>query len=177
VDAMQVNGSPALEARLEAYRKTRSAPSLVLAFRDALLQGGSASRGSETFVQNPAAACTRCHSVRNAGSDVGPNLTDVGSRLTPEQILESLLEPSARIAPGYGTVGISLKSGQRVNGTLREETPTHVVVVTGTPAAEQRIAKSDIAERTNPVSAMPPVGLVLKPREVRDVVAYLATLR
>ena len=66
---------------------------------------------------------------------------------------------------------------QRVNGTLREETPTHVVVVTGTPAAEQRIAKSDIAERTNPVSAMPPVGLVLKPREVRDVVAYLATLR
>jgi quinoprotein glucose dehydrogenase len=177
VDAMQANGSPVLQARLEAYRKAKSAPSLVLAFREALLQGGSADRGGATFVENPAAACTRCHTVRSAGSDVGPNLTDVASRLTREQILESLLEPSARIAPGYGTVGISLKSGQRVNGTLREETPTHVVVVTGTPAAEQRIAKSDIAERTNPVSAMPPVGLVLKPREVRDVVAYLATLR
>ena len=177
VDAMQANGSPALEAKLEAYRKSKSADSLVVAFRDALLQGGSAARGRETFVESPAAACTRCHTVRNAGSDVGPNLTGVATRLTREQILESLLEPSARIAPGYGTVGITLRNGQRVAGTLRDETPTHVVVVTGTAPAEQRIAKSEIAERTNPVSAMPPVGLIVKPRDVRDLVAYLATLR
>ena len=177
VDAMQAAGSPALEARLEAYRKTKAAASLVTAFRDALLQGGSADRGRATFVENPAAACTRCHTVRNAGSDVGPNLSGVAMRLTREQILESLLEPSARIAPGYGTVGITLRNGQRVDGTLREETPTHVVVVTGAPPAEQRIAKSDISERTNPVSAMPPVGLIVRPREVRDLVAYLATLK
>jgi quinoprotein glucose dehydrogenase len=177
VDAMQANGSPALDARLEAYRKTKSVDSLVLAFREALLQGGNPNRGRDAFVENPAAQCTRCHTVRNAGSDVGPNLTGVATRLTREQILESLLEPSARIAAGYGTVGITLKNGTRVDGTLRDETPTHVVVGTGTPPAEQRIAKSDIAERTNPVSAMPPVGLIVKPREVRDLVAYLSTLR
>ena len=92
-------------------------------------------------------------------------------------ILESLLEPSARIAPGYGTVGITLKNGTRVDGTLRDETDTLVVLMAGTPPAEQRIAKTDIAERTNPVSAMPPVGLIVKPREVRDLVAYLSTLK
>ena len=177
VDAMQANGSAALAAKLDAYQKSKSVDSLVLAFRDALLQGGSPNRGRDTFVENAAAQCTRCHTVRNAGSDVGPNLTGVATRLTREQILESLLEPSARIAPGYGTVGITLKSGQRVDGTLRDETPTHVVVVAGTPPVEQRIAKSDIAERTNPVSAMPPVGLIVKPRDVRDLVAYLSTLR
>ena len=48
-----------------------------------------------------------------------------------------------------------------------------MVVVAGTPPAEQRIAKSEIAERTNPVSAMPPIGLIVKPREVRDLVAVL----
>ena len=101
----------------------------------------------------------------------------VALRLTRDQILESLLEPSARIAPGYGTVGITLKSGQRVDGTLKEETPTDVVLVAGTPPAERRIAKAEIAERTNAVSAMPPMGLILKPREVRDIVAYLSTLR
>ena len=102
VDAMQMNGSPAIAARLEAHQKTKSAPNLALAFREALLEGGSVSRGRETFVENPAAQCTRCHTVRNAGSDVGPNLTGVGTRLTREQILESLLDPSARIAPGTG---------------------------------------------------------------------------
>ena len=177
VDAMQANGSPALAAKLDAYRTSKSADTLALAFRDALLQGGSVNRGRETFVENPAAQCTRCHTVRNAGSDVGPNLSGVATRLTREQILESLLEPSARIAPGYGTVGITLKNGTRVDGTLRDETDTHLVVIAGTPPAEQRIAKTDLAERTNPVSAMPPVGLIVKPREVRDLVAYLSTLK
>ena len=153
------------------------ADSLALAFRDALLQGGSANAAATPFVENPAAQCTRCHTVRNAGSDVGPNLTGVATRLTRDQILESLLEPSARIAAGYGTVGITLKNGKRVDGTLRDETATDVVLMAGTPPAEQRIAKSEIAERTNPVSAMPPVGLIVKPRDVRDLVAYLSTLR
>jgi quinoprotein glucose dehydrogenase len=177
VDAMQASGSPALSARLESYQKSKGVDSLVLAFRDALLQGGSPDRGRDTFQEQPAAQCTRCHTVRNAGSDVGPNLTGVGSRLTRDQILESLLEPSARIAPGYGTVALTLKNGQQVSGTLREETPTDVVVMAGTPPAEQKIAKSQIAQRTDPVSAMPPMGSILKPRDVRDLVAYLATLR
>ena len=122
VDAMQANGAPALEARLEAFRKTKGVDTVALAFRDALLQGGSVPRGRELFIEHPAAQCTRCHTVRNAGSDVGPNLTGVATRLTREQILESLLEPSARIAAGYGTVGITLKNGTRVDGTLRDET-------------------------------------------------------
>ena len=177
VDAMQANGAPALEARLEAFRKTKGVDTVALAFRDALLQGGSVPRGRELFIEHPAAQCTRCHTVRNAGSDVGPNLTGVATRLTREQILESLLEPSARIAAGYGTVGITLKNGTRVDGTLRDETATDVVIVAGTPPAERRIAKTEIAERTNPVSAMPPIGLIVKPRDVRDLVAYLGTLR
>ena len=177
VDAMQATGSPTLQARLEAYQKTKGAPNLVLAFRSALLEGGNERRGQATIVENPAAQCTRCHTVRSGGSDVGPNLTGVATRLTRDELLESLLDPSARIAPGYGTVGITLRSGQRVDGTLREETPTELVVLAGTPPVERRIAKADIVERTNPVSAMPPVGLILKPREVRDIVAFLSILK
>ena len=148
-----------------------------MAFKDAALVGGNVGRGRELFVEHPAAACTRCHTVRNAGSDVGPNLTGVATRLSRDLILESLVDPNARIAPGFGTVAVTLRNGQKVDGTLKEETAAELVVTTGTPAVERRIAKADIAERTNPVSAMPPVGAILKPREVRDVVAYLATLK
>ena len=130
------------------------------------------------FVENQAAQCTRCHAVGNNGAaDVGPNLGGVASRLTREQLLESLLEPSARITPGFGVVSITLKNGQKIDGMLRSETDTEVVVVTGAPPVEQRIAKTDIAQRTNPVSAMPPMGAILKLREIRDLVAGLATLK
>jgi putative heme-binding domain-containing protein len=108
---------------------------------------------------------------------VGPNLSNIAATLTREQLLDSLIEPNKRIAPGYGTVGVTLRNGQRVDGTLREETDTHVVLMTGDPQVERRIAKTDIAERTNPVSAMPPFGLILKPREIRDLVAFLSVLK
>ncbi|HEV3484399.1 MAG TPA: hypothetical protein VG106_03255, partial [Vicinamibacterales bacterium] len=64
-----------------------------------------------------------------------------------------------------------------VDGMLRGETDTHVIVSTGTPPVERRIPKADIAERSNPVSAMPPMGALMKPAEIRDVVEFLGTLR
>ncbi len=178
VDTMQASESPALENKLEAYRKSKSADSLAAAFRESLLLGGDPRRAQQVFAEHPAAACVRCHAVgKDGGADVGPNLAGVGTRLTREQLLESLLEPNARIAQGYGTVSVTLKNGERVDGMLRSETDTHIVVMTGTPLAEKSIAKSDVAERTNPVSAMPPVGQILKLREIRDLVAGLATLK
>ena len=74
-------------------------------------------------------------------------------------------------------VSVTLKNGDKVDGTLKSETDTEVVLIAGTPAAERKVAKADIASRTDPVSAMPPLGLILKPREVRDVVEFLANLR
>lgn len=177
VDAAQADGSPALKARLEAYRTVRSADSLPATFRDALLTGGNALRGREVFTENPAAGCPRCHTVGNDGSDVGPNLTRIGATLPGEALLEALLQPNARIAPGFGTVDVTLRGGERVAGTLREESATELVLMTGTPAVERRIPVAEIASRTNPVSAMPPMGQLLRLRELRDVVQFLSTLR
>jgi putative heme-binding domain-containing protein len=177
VDAVQSSGDPKLEAQLEAYQKARQAETLVDAVRDGLLRGGDPRRGQQVAAEHPAAECTRCHAVYGRGADVGPNLTNIASMLTREQLLDALLAPNARIAPGYGTVGVTLKNGQRVDGTLREETETHLVLMAGTPPAERRIAKTEIAQRTDPVSAMPPMGLILKPREIRDVVEFLSMLK
>ena len=98
----------------------------------------------------------------------------VASRLKREQLLEALVDPSARVAPGYGPVQLTLKNGKKLFGTLKEETETYVVVDAG---GDQRVAKSDIAARVNGPSAMPPMGALLTRREIRDVVEYLSTLR
>ena len=147
------------------------------ALREALGTGGDPRRGAQVVFGNPAAECTRCHTFQGPAASVGPNLSKVGGSLTREQLVESLLEPSARIAPGFGTVGITQRKGPRIVGMLREETPTHVVIMEGTPPVERRIAKSEIAERSNPVSPMPPYGSILKPREIRDIVEFLSVLK
>ena len=177
IDAVQADGSPALVRRVEEFQRARKADTLVMALRDALLKGGDARRGQDVVANNPAAECTRCHSIRGRGTDVGPDLTRIARTLTREQLLEALIEPNARIAPGFGTLAVTLRSGERIDGTLKEETGTELVVTTGTPPVERRIAKAEVAERTDPVSAMPPFGLILQPREIRDVVEFLSTLR
>jgi putative heme-binding domain-containing protein len=177
LEAVQADASPELMARVTAYQQAKKADTLQAAFRDGLLKGGDARRGAQVVFQNPLAECTRCHAVRGGGADVGPNLSRIGSTLTRDQLLDSLVNPNLRIAPGYGLVSVTLKDGRKLDGTLREETDTHLVLLAGTPPAEQRIAKGDIAERSNPLSAMPPLGLMLTPREVRDVVEYLASLK
>jgi quinoprotein glucose dehydrogenase len=177
VDAARSNGSATLKARLDSYRQARSAPTLAAAFRDAMIAGGNARRGGETFFGNPAAGCPRCHTIGTDGSDVGPNLTHIGTTLSRDLLLQALLEPNARIAPGFGTVSVTLRSGESLNGTLRSETATDLVLVSGTPAVERRVSKAEIASRTNPVSPMPPFGETLGLRELRDVVEFLSTLK
>jgi putative heme-binding domain-containing protein len=122
------------------------------------------------------AQCTKCHNFGTGpGASVGPPLREVAARLTREQILESLIEPSARIAPGFGAVQVTLRNGQSVFGTLREETAAYIVIDAGT--APKRVMKTDIARRTNGPSAMPPMGSLLTRRDIRDVVEYLSTLK
>lgn len=187
LEAVQEDGDGVLVAKLDAYQRQQNADSLAAAFREGLAHGGDQRRGRRVFTQNPAAECSRCHATGGQGSDVGPDLAGVGARLTRDQLVESLIAPSARIAPGYGLVSLVLADGTRVEGVLRSETDTHLTVLVAPPGAatvgagmsgvERTIARATIVERTDPISAMPPLGLLLEPREVRDLVEYLARLK
>jgi putative membrane-bound dehydrogenase-like protein len=176
LEAMQASKTPAMQQRLDQLKVGRDLANVTAVFPDALTTGGSPVRGRQIGVQHPAAQCVRCHTIGAGGADVGPNLAGVGSRLTRQQLLESLIDPSARLAPGYGQVTVTLKNGQKIAGTLREESPTAIAIQD--PAGElRRVQVADIATRANGVSAMPPMKLLLTPREIRDVVEFLSTLR
>ncbi|MEO6527394.1 MAG: HEAT repeat domain-containing protein [Gemmatimonadaceae bacterium] len=174
-DAARATKNAALIARLDALEKSRAGGKPVMAFADAL-HGGDARRGARTVFQSSAAQCVRCHAFGGGpGATVGPSLGGVASRLSREQILEALVDPSARIAPGFGPVQVTLKNGQKLFGTLKEETESSILV--DVSPAPRRVNKSDIAQRTNGPSAMPQMGSILTRREIRDVVEYLSSLK
>lgn len=173
-EAVEASGSMDLKARLVGLKATDS---LLSAYSDALF-GGNRGEGRNIFNYNSTAQCTRCHAVNTEGADavsVGPNLSSIGSTLTREQILQALIEPSARIAPGFGNVNLKLTDGQEVFGILAKETPDALTLTTS-DAEPLVIQTGRIKERENIPSSMPAMGSLLSKREIRDVVEYLSSL-
>ena len=141
------------------------------------LTGGDAVRGEALYRGHVGGQCVRCHEAGGAGKQAGPELRGIGSKVSREYLLEALVDPSARIAQGFETVLLILDDGRSVSGTVLSENEEAVTV--GTAQAETiEVAKQSIDERVaSKVSAMPQIIETLTPLEVRDLVAYLETLR
>ncbi|MCK0144292.1 HEAT repeat domain-containing protein [Arenibacter sp. F26102] len=140
------------------------------------LNGGNRRDGYQYFNTNSTGQCVRCHAVGGAGGSVGPALDNIGNLLSREQILEALINPSARLSPGYGMVSVTLKDGQTITGILEEETEDELILKTS-DAEPMEIALSRIDKRQNMASGMPPMGTIMSKREIRDVVEFLAELK
>ncbi|MDF1656916.1 MAG: HEAT repeat domain-containing protein [Verrucomicrobiales bacterium] len=151
------------------------------AFRPAM-KGGNVARGREIFATHAIGQCSKCHKVNGDGGVAGPDMTGIGSRHDHKYLLESLVDPSAYVVPGYGMMLMTLKNGDSVGGAFVEETGEAVILKIPDPEdsakqIEKAVPLSEIASRQPPVSAMPPMGLMMKKSEIRDLVAYLASLK
>jgi len=138
------------------------------------LRGGDPARGEIVFRNQ--GACLQCHKIGSDGGVQGPELNAVGARLSRPRILDAIVDPGAEITEGYGTTTVTLKSGDTVIGRVASEADEHLVVV-GLENQKTRVNRSGIESIAPPVSAMPPMGAVLPPKDLRDLVAFLSSLR
>jgi len=139
------------------------------------LAPGNIEKGRNIFFQNQTAQCIRCHAYDDMGGNAGPALDNIGKTLSKEDLLIALVEPSKRLAPGYGSVTLTLVAGTKVTGLLLEDNKDSMRVKVGTEVKE--FAKKDIASSALGASSMPPMGTLLSKREIRDLVSYLSTLK
>lgn len=150
------------------------------AFRASLV-GGDASRGRQVFREHPTVQCLRCHQIAGDGGSVGPKLDGIGGRQSREYLLESIVWPNQKIAPQFETVALTLQDGTRVSGTVKGESEGALSIETPTEEGTLTVRKiplGDIARRERGPSAMPEgLATALTPRELRDLIEYLATLR
>lgn len=163
--------------KLAAFEAQRDS-SNELASHMETLYGGNPQRGLRLFFRQPSAQCVRCHKFDNYGGgyggEVGPNLTGIGSELSREELLAALIAPSQRLAPGYGTVILSMKDDKKMSGVLMKETAQTLTIKNGSGKSEM-IPVAQIAEKQIAPSGMPTMKGVLSKDEIRDLVAFLAS--
>jgi putative membrane-bound dehydrogenase-like protein len=68
---------------------------------------GDPKRGEELFLTSPTAACASCHTVKGKGGAVGPILDGIAVRSDKAYIVESLMDPNAKLAKGFENLTIS----------------------------------------------------------------------
>jgi putative membrane-bound dehydrogenase-like protein len=174
---MAISNSPSkdLQEKLNTFEQARIGQPVLRRFEETLY-GGDPKKGRRIFLEDNSAQCIRCHKLGPYGGEVGPDLTRIANVLSREKLLAAMVDPSARLAPGYGTVSLTLKNGSKVVGVLQDETTDSLTVRTA-DGNSNKFTQQAIQQKDYIPSSMPSMEGILDKQEIRDLVAFLVTLQ
>jgi cytochrome c oxidase cbb3-type subunit III len=144
---------------------------------------GNAAHGKELFYG--AAACSTCHMVQGRGGRLGPDLSTTGAARSTDYIVESVRDPSRRLAQGiseamkefsqeYETVTVVTADGAKLMGVvLNEDNFTLQMLDTRENLHLFEKDKLRSYEKSRE-SLMPPYDQkMLSEKDLQDIIAYL----
>lgn len=132
-----------------------------------------AEAGRRVFENTRLANCSSCHRVDGRGANVGPDLSLIG-RTERKWIVESILQPSAVVAPHFQTWKIETTDGKVLTGLL-VHTNLDESYYLNERGQRMKVLATDVAESTPLKTSIMPDGLLdkLTDQEIRDLVGYL----
>ena len=138
---------------------------------------GDAKRGAEIY-RRDAVGCIKCHQVNGEGTDFGPALSEIGTKLGKDALLEAILDPSAGISFGYEAWTIELKNGDEAFGLIVSDAAEELSLK-AVGGVVTRYKKGDIARRAQSKLSVMPTGLqqAMTTQELVDLLEYLGTLK
>jgi quinoprotein glucose dehydrogenase len=164
-----------VKERLGRYLATRAKNDPSAAFRESVA-GGNAARGRTIFFEKTEVSCVRCHRVGDTGGEVGPNLSKIGEK-ERRYLLESITDPNRAIAQGFETIVAITDDGLSHVGIVKAQDDTTITLIDA-DGKLHAIKKDSIDEQVPGRSSMPEDLIKqLTPREMRDLVEYLSTLK
>lgn len=121
--------------------------------------------------------CATCHVIEGEGGLIGPDLAAVATRRTTGDIERAILNPNDLVTSEYWSIRGKTKAGQNLAGRRLNE-DTYSVQLLDANGKLISVMKDDLAEyeivRTSP---MPSFSGKLQPRDLEDIIAFLASLR
>lgn len=123
-------------------------------------------------------ACAACHSVDGSTELLGPNLRDVGKRLSREEILEEIETPSKIIKPSMGAIRITKKDGQVLLGrAVNADEQKISLMLVGNKVVD--IPRTEIAKTENEKQSLmfEKLTSTLSREQLNNLLDYLTSLR
>ena len=151
----------------DATSATRAA--VVEKFKPALKLTGDAAKGKTMFAQ----VCISCHKLDGVGIELGPDLRSVVQH-DAEKLMNSILDPSAIIEPGFMAYHCTLKNGEQLYGVIATETSASLTLKMAGNLTKS-VLRSEIASLQSTGTSLMPEGLeaALTPQSLADLIAYL----
>ncbi|HEX4069591.1 MAG TPA: PVC-type heme-binding CxxCH protein [Planctomycetaceae bacterium] len=137
---------------------------------------GDPHKGHAVFATN--GTCVKCHIVNGEGKEVGPNLSEIGAKLSRLALYESILFPSAAISHNFEAYTVVLANGNVISGLLVNRT-AESIAIKGADALTHTYRTSDVEEiKQQPISLMPAdLQKGMTADDLVNVVEYLTTLK
>lgn len=131
-------------------------------------------QGKDMFV---ATGCLTCHNMQGEGNNLGPDLTQLGTRFSTKDMVEHIMRPNKEVSDQYASTIFTLKDGSSVVGRIARQNDQSYFIAQNpfSPDEVREIPKSDVTDtKVSNVSIMPP-GLLnpLNEEELKDLIAYL----
>ena len=144
--------------------------------RELARMSGDAKNGSAVFAKT--GTCANCHVVGGKGKEVGPDLSQIGSKLSREAMFESIIYPSAGISHNYENYTAILNDGNVVTGLVTSKTDSQIVMKDA-EGIQRTIKTEDLEELVKqPISLMAnDISKLMTKQELVNVVEYMTTLK
>jgi uncharacterized repeat protein (TIGR03806 family) len=120
--------------------------------------------------------CANCHKMHEGVSGIGPNLGDISKRLTPIEVLESVIMPSKNIPDAYQATVVQTSAGETFEGrVISERDGVLSMIEKGTNGNRIQIPISEISKRLKSSTSTMPEGTLdqLQLEEILDLMRYL----
>lgn len=136
---------------------------------------GDAARGQAIYRRSEL-QCVNCHAIAGAGGRVGPDLVSIGASAPVDYLIESLLDPAAKVKEGYHSTVIETVDGGVITG-IQVTAADGVRTLRQADGRVVRVLEDDIAQMADGRSLMPD-GTVdaLTRTELVDLVTFLSRL-
>ena len=136
---------------------------------------GNAAAGRALF--DGKGGCRTCHSIEDHGGSLGPDLSEIGIKRTPESLKLALTDPNAEIYEEYFTTVVVTKQGQQIEGLALNVDDLSIQLRDrdGNPRSFLRENLKEV--RREERSLMPSFASKFSAAEIDDLVAYLRSLK
>jgi putative membrane-bound dehydrogenase-like protein len=137
---------------------------------------GNAKNGQLVFAS--VGTCNKCHQVRGEGREVGPDLSEIGSKLSREDMYVAILNPNAAISHNYENYALLDEDDRVLSGLLINKTDEFVTIRDAEGIDHTLDAEAVVSLKVQSISLMPAdLQKAMSTEELTDLVEYLLTLR